>query len=222
MVRLRRIGHLLLAICSLAVAAFAATGVSAQTADQPGSATQPPPAEQGQAVPQTWTQPTPALSLDDLAILVVDMQEVRQRSTAVQDVRRQIQERRETYERELTELERELQQDQRDLLEQRSVMSGEDYNAAVRDLEARLNEARRAMRETKTDLDRLYSRGMLEVDRAIVAVAEELAVERRARLVLPKSGVLLVRNELDVTEEVIGRLNRRLPSLDIAALQPLP
>jgi Skp family chaperone for outer membrane proteins len=101
-------------------------------------------------------------------------------------------------------------------------MSGEDYAQAVRALEERLTRAQREMRETKASLDRLYNRGMLEIDRTIVTIAEELAVERGAQMVLPKAAVLLVRNELEVTDAVVGRLNARLPTLDLEALIPRP
>jgi Skp family chaperone for outer membrane proteins len=178
--------------------------------------------EFGAAVPQVLMQSTPDEDGEGFPVLVVDMQEVRQRSSAVQDVRTQIQDRREAYEAELTELERTLQQDQRDLLERRSEMSSEDYNAAVQKLDSRLTEARRSMRATKANLDRLFNRGMLEIDRVIVSVAEEIAVGRNARLVLPKAGVLLVRNDLEVTEDVIAEVNERLPELDLATLTPRP
>jgi Skp family chaperone for outer membrane proteins len=151
-------------------------------------------------------------------VLVVDLQQVRANSTAVQRIRAQIETRRDAYEATLREIERDLQAEQRALLERRAEMSNDDYAAAVRALEARLTDAQRSMRQTKADLDRLYSSGMVEVDRAIAAIAEEIAVDRGAQLVLPKAGVLLVRNELEVTDTVLVRLNERLP--DIALESP--
>jgi len=161
-------------------------------------------------------------TLDTLPILVVDMQQVRREASVVADVQRQIERRRDSYEVRLRDIERDLQQDQQSLLERRAEMSGEDYAEAVRALEDRLTRAQRQMRNTKANLDRLYNRGMLEIDRVIVSIAEEIAVERGAQLVLPKAAVLLVRNELEVTETVLQRLDRRLSSLDLDTLTPRP
>jgi Skp family chaperone for outer membrane proteins len=175
-----------------------------------------------QAAPSEPPVAPPQEGRPAVEVIVVDMQAVRRQSTAVDHVQRQIQARRDAYEAELQELERRLQQDRQSLLERRSEMSAEDYNAEIQELDRRLQDAQRDMRATKASLDRLYTRGMLEVDRAIVQVAEEIATARGASLVLPKSAVLLVRSELEVTDQVIARLNDRLPRVHMPTPGPRP
>lgn len=226
-----------LGMCAALLALACAPTADAQDADDPSapSLTAPDPAAgagsleigdggelPGGRAPDAALPEQESQTPDALPILVVDMQQVRRDSTVVTDVQRQIEQRRDAYESRLRETERELQQDQQSLLERRAEMSGEDYAEAVRALEERLTRAQREMRNTKASLDRLYNRGMLEVDRAIVSIAEDIAVERGAQMVLPKAAVLLVRNELEVTETVVQRLNRRLPALDLDSLTPRP
>ena len=61
--------------------------------------------------------------------------------------------------------------------------------------------------------------GMKQVQAALVDISREIAEERKSDLVIEKSAVVLVRPELEITQEALKRLNQRLPEVTPAATQ---
>ena len=46
-------------------------------------------------------------------------------------------------------------------------------------------------------------------------MTKEYAEEKGLKIILPKSGVLLMETRFDITQEILKRLNQRLPSVKV-------
>ncbi|MDH3921169.1 MAG: OmpH family outer membrane protein, partial [Rhodospirillales bacterium] len=68
-------------------------------------------------------------------------------------------------------------------------------------------------------LEKQFNQGMKQVQKVLVEIARAIAEEREVDLVIEKSAVVLVRPELEITSEVLKRLNRKLSKVEITAPQ---
>jgi len=60
---------------------------------------------------------------------------------------------------------------------------------------------------------------MKQVQSVLVEISQDIADERNAVLVVEKSAVVLVKPDLEITQEALKRLNKRLPKLSVTAPQ---
>ena len=88
-----------------------------------------------------------------------------------------------------------------------------------RELGAGVADMRRGTQTRKRELDQAYRDGMKEVRRAIAVIITELAKEKSFNLVLPHARVIFLYNDLNITDEVLSRINARLPSVKVPLVQ---
>lgn len=147
-------------------------------------------------------------------IIVIDKQRILRESTAVQDLQRQVNERRSTFQSELKQQEQKLRQVDQELVRQRAVLSADAFAKKRKELEEQVNSLQRQAQDRKKSLDQLFGKGMSRFQKSFLDVAIEIAKEHGADLVFSKAAVVLVNPDFDITDEALTRLNKRLPSID--------
>ncbi len=146
-------------------------------------------------------------------IAVINMQRILRESTAVRSLQQQLDEQRSAYQGEIRQKEEGLRATEQELARQRSVLSAEAFATKRRELEQQVTTLQREIQERKRSLDKGFSDGMSEVQQALVTIVTEIAADNDVDIVLAKASVVLVRPEMEITEEALSRLNDELPSL---------
>ena len=149
-------------------------------------------------------------------LAIIDFQKVRRDSTAVKALSKRITEQRTRHQNELREQERTLREADQELARQRTVLSPEAYAKKRSELEQRVAALRRDARNRKRELDKIFAQGMTKVQTELSKVAEEIAKEWGLDLVLYKATVAYLVPKFELTQEVVRRLNARLPDLPAA------
>jgi Skp family chaperone for outer membrane proteins len=72
------------------------------------------------------------------------------------------------------------------------------------------------VQERKRGLDETQQQGMHTVQMALNTIVTEIANEQNLTLILRKEQTVLNATALEITDEVLNRLNARLPTIDIA------
>ena len=73
----------------------------------------------------------------------------------------------------------------------------------------------RMAQERRRQLDQVAAAALNEVRSAMIEVVSELAQARGFNLVLPTSGLLLFSPQIDLTAEVLSRLDSELPNIKV-------
>ena len=145
-------------------------------------------------------------------LAVIDFQAVIRDADATLAVERQIES---PYRRDITDRQDALRREERDLAGQRAVLSKEEFDNLARDFQRRMQTTRREIRIRRAQLDQTMAEARSRIQQALVTVVQEIAAERDLDVVLHKSDVVIIRNELDISEEALSRLNDRLPDLEV-------
>lgn len=171
------------------------------------------PADPGSALAQP-ARTAPA-TLPPAVAAVVDFQKLMTDSKAAKSINDQIETRRKIYLEQLAKEEQRLYEADRELAKQRSVLSPEAFTKRRREFEQQVQEAQRLSQEKRRQLDAARTAAINDVRQAVVQIVNELAEARGFNVVLPSSAVILFSPELDLTAEVLTRLDRRLPVVKV-------
>ena len=150
-----------------------------------------------------------------LPIAIVDMKAVRQNSTAVTSIREQIKKYRSGFQTQIQQEEEELRAANQELARQRTILSAESFAEERKKFESRLTDVQRLVQKRRQELDALRDNAMLEVQSSLNNIVAEIANERGLVLVLQRAQTVLAVRSLEITKDVIDRLNQKLPNVAV-------
>ena len=155
-------------------------------------------------------------------IVIVDVQQILRDSLVAKDVQSQMAQRTDRYTKEVAAQENDLQHTQEDLEKQRTVLSPEAFNTKMRDFQQRYDALDQGVQATRQSLQKAYNDAMSKVENTALQIIADVAAERKANLVISKAAVLFEEPAFDITQDVIHRLDAKLPavSLNLPATPP--
>jgi Skp family chaperone for outer membrane proteins len=161
---------------------------------------------------------TPAVQEGSLKIAVVDVGLVFRESAAVNSINAQLRPYLERFRADAAEAEKELRDTQEELARRQATVSTADAQTAERlELEQRALEAQNKMLGRKRSLDQTQAAAMRQVETTLNNTVAEIFTERKLSLILRRDQTAFFNPSMDITEEVIKRLDQRLPTVEITA-----
>lgn len=162
------------------------------------------------APPAAWSADTP---LPPATAAVIDYQRVMREAQAAESIRTQIEARRVRYQSEIAAEEQRLVEADRELADQRSRLEADDFARRRKSFEEDVAEVQRMLQSRRQQLDDVAAMAMSEVREAVIRIVGELSEQRGFNLVLPSANVLLFSPQIDITDEVLEKLDAELPDV---------
>jgi len=150
-----------------------------------------------------------------VTIAVVNIQQVMQESTAAQSANKQLEEKQKSYQGELTKKDEDLQKEDKELGKQRGVLSKEAFEEKTRAFRTKVTAVQKEVQSKKASLDGGYARALAEIQKVVTDIIADIAKEKKFSVAVPTSQLLYADSSLDITKEVIERLNKKLPKLEV-------
>ena len=148
-------------------------------------------------------------------IAVIDVQKILRDSKAAQALREQLDEERRKNRDEVSKQEDALRDSQQELNRQRTVLSAQAFEKKRQDWERQASDLNRDVESRKRKIDSSFEVSLAEIQGNLVNVVREIAKDQDITLVLAKTQVLLVSNEMDITGSALEELNKKLPSVKL-------
>ena len=152
----------------------------------------------------------------DLTIAVIDMQQILSESEAAKSIKTQIDARREALKKEASALETDWKKARDAAIAKRAEMSKEDLAKAEQDLNKKLVENRSKIQKSQNALEGSMDQAVNELRKNLVEVTSALATEKKIQLVITKQNVVIGDMSLDITKEVMTRLNAKVKNIKLA------
>ena len=146
---------------------------------------------------------------------MIDYQRILREAAAARSIRAQIESRRKDYQEEISKEEQRLHEADKAFAKQRSVLTPEALAEKRREFEQEVAEVQRLVQERRRELDDVSAMALDEVKKALIEVVTSIADERGFNLVLPSSEVLFFARRIDLTEEVLAKLDDHLPDVRV-------
>lgn len=165
------------------------------------------------ALPATAAEPAPG-KLPVPTVMVLDVQAALQQSLAAKGLRAQRDQYLQGFQADLDKNRAALKEMENELVKQKSAMAPDIWQQKARSFEQQVFEFNQRFQRSNQAVDKSFRTAMSELSDALAQVTEELAGELGANLVLPKSQIFLHDPRMEVTQQVIERLNRKYPSVN--------
>jgi Skp family chaperone for outer membrane proteins len=157
-----------------------------------------------------------AQQLPPAVAAVIDYQRILRDAAAARSIRQQIESRRKAYQGEISKEEQRLYEADKEFAKQRSVLTPEAFAEKRQAFEEDVSEVQRLVQQRRRELDRVAEVALNEVKTALIEIVTGIAEERGFNLVLPSSEVLFFARKIDLTEEVLAKLDAMLPDVVVA------
>lgn len=157
--------------------------------------------------------PGPGAELKAPVIAVIDVQKIMQESAASKGITKSFESLRDSYQKEISALEDKLRKNEDELRKQQTVLSPEALANKRRDFEKQVADVQKTVQNRKRALETSLNEAMAVVHKTMVEVVADISRERGANLVLARQQFVLVDTQLDVTDAVMERVNKKLPQV---------
>jgi Skp family chaperone for outer membrane proteins len=148
-------------------------------------------------------------------IAVVDVESILENSIAVTGIRKAINELSENIQKEILQQEKELKKRHQELLDLQKTLSPEKFDSLVLQFNKNTSKVQKNIHLKKIALEQAHSQAREVVHQKISTIISDLAKKRNFNIVLPSSQILHVTTELNITPEVISKLNESLTEVPI-------
>ncbi len=159
----------------------------------------------------------PSVAAAQTSIAVVDVKRLMNASDAAVSIQDQREALKNKYLQEITVQEQALRAEEK-RLEEKTISAGDEVSANDRqNYEGMLLEARRFSQDRKRKLEEASRRATEALRETVYVIIQEMANENSYGLVISNQNVIAGEKSLEITDEALERLNKRLPkiSLDI-------
>tara|TARA_B100001093_G_C26476954_1_gene863125 strand:- start:32 stop:694 length:663 start_codon:yes stop_codon:yes gene_type:complete len=195
---LRTVGAMMLAVIVGGGAAFAQSDNASQT-DQSQT-------NSGAAASSDVDQ---GLQMQVKRIGLIDLDGVLRRSTGTAKVRQLLDEQRLTFQEEFTKREAELQAAEKALQADRELLSEEAFNERLKSFEDEVAEVQQQIQYRRQTLDRAFQEAQRNLRGIALEIVKQIAGERKLDLVLSQESALIFVPSLNISDEVLARLDER-------------
>ena len=157
----------------------------------------------------------PATAQVPLKVAVLDLKAIRANSLAITDIRAQIEKYRQGFQADIKKEEDALRIANQELAKKRTLLGPEAFANERRLFEQKVVGVQKLVSQRKIDLDRALTKAMLVVEKKMNVIMANVATKRGASLVLRRQNTILADRSMDMTKEVLQRLNAELKTVPV-------
>ncbi len=154
-------------------------------------------------------------ALPEAVVIIIDGVKITQISLVGQDIARQIETLRGKIESEIAAEQDQLRAEGEELQGQFSVLPPAQFEPRQRAYGAKIQAFRRKVEEKQAAVQRALSLANNEIERSMRPILREIMNRRSANFVFDKAQIALAGPEIEVTDEVIEMLDKKLPTLTL-------
>lgn len=159
---------------------------------------------------------TPSLAQEaKKTIAIINDQMIMRESAAGKSMIEQITAKQKAFEADISKKEEQLQKENQELSKQQAVLSKEKFAEKAKAFRAKGTEMQKDLNEKKMQITRGNQKAVADIQKAAGEIIGEIAKEKGYILVLPTGAVIYFDEAMDITREVITRLDKKLPKLTV-------
>lgn len=148
-------------------------------------------------------------------IAVVNIQQVMKDSTAAKTVREQLESKQKSFQADITKKEEALQKEDKELGKQKTVLKKEAFEEKARAFRTKATDMQKDVQSKKALLDSAFERSLNDIQKVVTEIISDISKEKGFVIAVPTSQILYADTKLDISTEVLERLNKKLPKLDV-------
>ena len=150
------------------------------------------------------------------SIGVIDINKILSDSNAAIAAAEQIEEIAIEIENEIKLSDEEIIKEQNSLIEAQSIMAPEAFESKRNEYEGRVQTYNNERQSKLMKIDELIAVSRNEILSSIKPILEEVSNEKGITIILEKTSIMLNAEKMDITNEVLKKLNKSLPNIKVS------
>ncbi len=168
------------------------------------------------ALAQAQRAPAAGGKVPPAVIAVIDIQRIMRDASAHKGARQQLEQFRNSFQAEMAKEDEKLRAEDQELVRQRSILTPEVWDQRRQAFQTKVIEVQRRVQERSQAVDKSMAGVREQIAQQVVKILEELGGERGFNMVLDRSQMhVIIGDNIDLTVEVLKRLDQRLPSVKV-------
>jgi len=164
----------------------------------------------------SFMQLSAAQAADAVSIGVVDVQRIMRDAKSANSARKQLDAMQSKFKTETEAQEKTLQKEEQELSKQRTVLSQKVFEEKAKAFREKVMGVQKEVQSKRAKLGKAYDASVSEIQKQMQSIITDVSKEKKYTLMLPTSQVLYFADGMDSTDEVLKRLDSKLPSLTVA------
>ena len=148
-------------------------------------------------------------------VLVVDLRRVMLDSKAGKTIQGQMQQQVGTWQKTFAQNEQELASQQQELQRQATILAQDTFEVKRKEFEQKVLDYRKRTEDVRGELAKAENQANDKLRHALQEILRDLAKEHGANFILDAPTVLLFDGRFEVTDEVMKRLDEKLPAVTV-------
>ena len=150
------------------------------------------------------------------SIAIVDLNLILSESKAAKDATKQFEIIQKNTEEEIIKSDKEMLEERNKLIEQQSVIAPEAFELKAKDYEKKLQNYQSEKQNKLRSLEGVLQKARNDILENVKPILEKLSKELGVTVILEKNSVLLSATNMDITDDVIKKLNKELPKIKVS------
>jgi len=115
----------------------------------------------------------------------------------------------------LSKQEKIVLEEEKKIIQQKKILSPEEYKKKVSELRKKVSDLQKKRSKLLNTVAKQRSKARSELLKNLNPVVKEYMVEKNIRMVLDKKGIILADEKLDITNDIITKLNAKIKTLKL-------
>tara|TARA_A100001011_G_scaffold349642_1_gene388391 strand:+ start:299 stop:823 length:525 start_codon:yes stop_codon:yes gene_type:complete len=115
----------------------------------------------------------------------------------------------------LQEKEKAIQESEKKIIQQKKIINAEEYKKKVQELRNKVSALQKERNSLLDSVAKQRSKARAELLKSLNPIMKEYMKEKNIRMIVSKSSILLADENLDITNEIISILNKKLKSIKL-------
>ena len=111
--------------------------------------------------------------------------------------------------------EKKIQEEEKKIIEQKKIISAEDYKKKVSNLRSKVSSLQKERNSLLETVAKQRNKAKNELLKNLNPIVKEYMKEKNIRMIVDKKSILLADENLDITNEIIAELNKKLKSINL-------
>ena len=111
--------------------------------------------------------------------------------------------------------EKKIRDEEKKIIQQKKILSQEEYKKKVAVLRKKVSDLQKKRSKLLNTVAKQRSKARSELLKNLNPVVKEYMVEKNIRMVLDKKGIILADEKLDITNDIITKLNAKIKTLKL-------
>ncbi len=149
-------------------------------------------------------------------IAVLDIEKVAKESKAVVDIQGKVTKKQEQFQKDINKKQGELEAEQKKLESKKNILAKDAFEKEQIAFSKKIDELKTFVEKKQSSLKKASEAGMTKVNEEMKIIVAEIAKEKQVEVILPSSQIVYAIDSIDVSNEVIVRLNKKLTKVSVS------